>query len=315
MKQFTSVKDIDKLPELIEEAFEVKKNPFAFKQLGENKTMGLFFLNPSLRTRLSTQKAAFNLGMNCMVFNLNNEGWSIETKDGVVMNGNAAEHIKDAVAVMGQYCDVMGIRSFANLQNRSEDYAEIVLNNFLKYANTPIVSMESATLHPLQSLADIITIEEHKKTAHPKVVLSWAPHPRALPQAVANSFAEWTVRAGYELVITHPEGYELDPQFSKGAIIEYDQKKAFEGADFVYAKNWSSYQHYGQILNQNPAWTVSEAQMQQSKEAFFMHCLPVRRNVVVTDQVIDSSHSLILQQAANRVVSAQTILKKMLENS
>ncbi|HEY4785669.1 MAG TPA: N-acetylornithine carbamoyltransferase [Bacteroidales bacterium] len=314
MKHFTSIHDVQDLRGLLKEAFEIKKNPYQFEHLGKHKTMCLMFFNSSLRTRLSTQKAAENLGMKTMVFNINEEGWKIETEFGVVMDGDKAEHIKEAAGVIGRYVDVIGVRSFGALKDRIYDYSEPVLNQFIKYAGVPVVSMEAATRHPLQSFADIITIEEYKKKERPKVVLSWAPHPRALPQAVPNSFAEWAVAAGYEVVVTHPKGYELAPEFTKGAVIEYNQDKAFEGADFIYAKNWSSYNDYGKILNTDRAWTVSAGKMKLTNHAKFMHCLPVRRNMIVTDEVIDSPDSIVIEEAENRIYSAQTVLKKILEN-
>ncbi len=313
MTKFTSVEDIDNLNHWVEEALAVKHNPFIFKYLGENKTLGLIFMNPSLRTRLSTQRAALNLGMSVIVMNVTSEGWQLETQEGAIMNGEKAEHIKDAVAVMGQYCQIIGIRTFAQLQNREEDYEEKILNQFIKYAGVPIISLESATLHPLQSFADLLTIYEYKTVPRPKIVLSWAAHPKALPQAVPNSFAQWIGKAGYELVITQPEGYELDESFTHGAKIEYDQRKAFEGAHFIYAKNWSSYRDYGKTPYQKNDWIIDQEKMQLTDNAYFMHCLPVRRNVIVSDEVIDGNRSLILPQAANRVWAAQTVLKKMLE--
>jgi N-succinyl-L-ornithine transcarbamylase len=314
MKHFTSIHDVPDLKKLLKEAFEIKKNPYALENLGKHKTACLLFFNSSLRTRLSTQKAAMNLGMNCIVFDINEDGWKIETEYGVVMDGDKAEHIKEAAGVIGRYADVIGIRSFASLKNKKLDYSEHVVNQFIQYAGVPIFSMEAATGHPLQSFADVITIEEYKKKERPKVVLTWAPHPRALPQAVPNSFAEWVVAAGYEVVVTQPEGYELDEKFTKGAKIEYNQQKAFEGADFIYAKNWSSYREYGQILSKDRAWTVDSAKMALTNNAYFMHCLPVRRNMIVTDEVIDSPNSIVVQEAENRVYSAQTIIKNLLTN-
>lgn len=314
MRHFTSIKDIDDLPAALKEAFQLKARPFDYKTLGKNKTMGLLFFNSSLRTRLSTQKAAQNLGMNTMILNINEDGWKIETEFGVVMNGDKAEHIKEAAGVIGKYCDIIGIRSFAGLKDREADYSENVLSQFIRYADTPVVSMEAATGHPLQSFADIITIEQYKKVTKPKVVLTWAPHPRALPQAVPNSFAQWAVAAGYEVVVTHPEGYELEESFTQGATIEYIQDKAFLGADFIYAKNWASYHEYGRILSEDRNWTVDERKMALTREAKFMHCLPVRRNMIVSDAVIDGPNSVVLEEAANRVVSAQTVLKQILQN-
>lgn len=313
MKHFISVNDVTNLSAIVQEAIQLKNNPYQHKHLGQNKVLGLIFMNPSLRTRLSTQRAAMNLGMNVIVMDINKDGWKLETREGVVMDGDAAEHVKDAVAVMGQYCDIIGVRAFPLLQNREEDYAESVINQFIKYAGVPIISLESTTLHPLQSFADLLTITEYKKTAKPKVVLTWAPHPKALPQAVPNSFAEWMSAADVDFVITHPEGYELDEKYTWNAKIEYNQNKAFEGAEFIYAKNWSSYQHYGQILSKDRNWTVSADKMKLTKDAYFMHCLPVRRNVVVNDNVIDSPNSIVIPLAANRLWAAQTVLKNILE--
>jgi len=314
MKKFTSVQDIPGIEVAIQTAFEVKKNPFGFQHLGKNKTMVLVFLNSSLRTRLSTQKAAMNLGMNTMVMNVNEDSWQLESEMGVVMDGNNAEHLREAIPVIGKYCDVIGVRAFAKFEDREADYSERILTQFVEYAGVPVVSMEGATRHPLQSYADLVTIEEYKKTERPKVVLTWAPHPRALPQAVANSFVEWMRETDYELVVTHPKGYELAPLFMGDIKVEYDQKKAFEGADFIYAKNWASYINYGQILSKDFAWTVDEAKMALTNEAKFMHCLPVRRNVVVTDRVIDGPNSIVVDQAYNREVTAQAVLKMILEN-
>ena len=274
-------------------------------------------LNPSLRTRLSTQKAALNLGMNVMVMNLDKEGWALETEDGVVMNGTTVEHIREAAAVMGQYCDILGFRSFPKLQNRDEDYSEGLFNKFVKFSGVPVVSLESATLHPLQSFADLITIEENKKTARPKVVLTWAPHVKSLPQAVPNSFSEWMCRAQAEgmidFVITHPQGLELADQFTPGATIEYNQDTALQGADFVYAKNWSSYHDYGKTVQGAESWMITHKKLEQTNEAKVMHCLPVRRDFELSAEVLDGPHSLVIKEAANRVWSAQTILKNMLE--
>ena len=287
MKKFTCVEDIGYLKEALREALEVKQDRFAYKHLGENKTLLMIFFNSSLRTRLSTQKAAMNLGMNVMVLDVNQGAWKLETERGVVMDGDKAEHLLEAIPVMGSYCDIIGVRSFAGLKDRNEDYEERVIEQFIKYSGRPVFSMEAATRHPLQSFADMITIEEHKRTARPKVVLTWAPHPKALPQAVANSFAEWVLKSDYELVITHPEGYELDEEFTRGAVIEYDQRKAFEGADFIYAKNWSAYSgnNYGKVLCEDRDWTVDAEKMALTNNAYFMHCLPVRRNMIVTDEV------------------------------
>ncbi|MFV0267045.1 MAG: N-acetylornithine carbamoyltransferase [Draconibacterium sp.] len=313
MKKFISVKDLPSIEKAIETAFEVKKNPYGFQHLGKNKTMVLVFFNSSLRTRLSTQKAAMNMGMNTMVLNVTEDSWQLESEMGVVMDGKNAEHLREAIPVIGKYCDVIGVRAFAKFEDKEADYSERILTQFVDYAGVPVVSMEGATRHPLQSYADLVTIEEYKKVDRPKVVLTWAPHPRALPQAVANSFVEWMRETDYELVVTHPEGYELAPEFMGDVKVEYDQKKAFEGADFVYAKNWASYTHYGQILSKDFGWTVDEAKMALTNEAKFMHCLPVRRNVVVTDGVIDSPNSIVVEEAYNRQVTAQAVLKMILE--
>ena len=316
MKKFTCVEDIGYLKEALREALEVKRDRYAYKHLGENKTLLMIFFNSSLRTRLSTQKAAMNLGMNVMVLDVNQGAWKLETERGVVMDGDKAEHLLEAIPVMGSYCDIIGVRSFAGLKDRNEDYEERVIEQFIKYSGRPVFSMEAATRHPLQSFADMITIEEHKRTARPKVVLTWAPHPKALPQAVANSFAEWVLKSDYELVITHPEGYELSEEFTRGATIEYDQRKAFEGADFIYAKNWSAYKgkNYGKVLSEDRDWTVDAEKMALTNNAFFMHCLPVRRNMIVTDEVIEAETSLVIPEAANREISAQVVLKRMLED-
>lgn len=312
MKHFTSVGDVPNLKALLQKAMELKRHPGSHTSPGTGKTLGLIFFNPSLRTRLSTQIAAQNLGMNVIVMNVDQDGWKLETKLGIAMDGDKSEHIKDAVGVMGQYCDILGVRTFAQLKNKEEDDNEEVLNSFVKYAGVPVLSLESSIRHPLQSFADLITIEEYKKKEKPKVVLSWAPHPKALPQAVPNSFVEWMKKMEYELLVTHPEGYELPEEFMKGVKVEYDQHKAFAGADFIYAKNWSSYQHYGQILNKDPKWMIDTDKMKLTNEAKFMHCLPVRRNVVVSDAVLDSENSLILPQAKNRITSAQTVLNELL---
>lgn len=309
------MKDVPNLMVLVQEALLLKKQPFAESQLGRNKTLGLLFFNSSLRTRLSTQKAAQNLGMQVMVMNVSQDGWALEMEDGVVMNGDKAEHVKEAAAVIGQYCDIIGVRSFASLQDREKDYQEEVIQKFVQYAGVPILSLESATRHPLQSLADLVTIEELKNKKRPKVVLTWAPHPKALPQAVPNSFAEWMNRSeDIDFVITHPEGYELAEEFVGNARVTYNQQEAFEGADFIYAKNWSSYRQYGQILSKDLNWTVDAQKMALTNQARFMHCLPVRRNMIVTDEVIDSPNSVVIQEAGNRVFAAQAVLKHMLLN-
>ena len=279
-----------------------------------NKTLMMVFFNSSLRTRLSTQKAALNLGMNVIVLDINQGAWKLETERGVIMDGDKPEHILEAIPVMGSYCDIIGVRSFARFESKADDYNEVILNQFIKHSGRPVFSMEAATRHPLQSFADLITIEEHKKRERPKVVLTWAPHPKALPQAVPNSFAEWMNATDYEFVITHPRGYELDPMFTGNAKVEYDQMKAFEGADFIYAKNWSAYMgdNYGKVLSTDRDWTVSSRQMAVTNDAYFMHCLPVRRNMIVTDEVIDSPRSLVIPEAANREISATVVLKRLL---
>lgn len=311
---YISIENIDSLQKWVKQALKIKKNPLKNKKLGKNKTLGMLFFNPSLRTRLSTQKAALNLGMNVMVMNFTNEGWTLEFGDGAIMDQGASEHIKEAAAVVSQYCDIIAIRAFAGLTDKEKDNAETVLTGFLKYATVPVVNMESATGHPLQSLADAITMEEHKTTHRPKVVLTWAPHPKALPQAVANSFVQMMQLQEADFVITHPKGYELNPEITKDSTIEYDQNKAFENADFIYAKNWSNYNDYGKITNLDPNWTVNAAKMALTNNAKFMHCLPVRRNVIVSDEVIDSENSIVIEQANNRTYSAQLVLQKILEN-
>ncbi|GHV08687.1 N-acetylornithine carbamoyltransferase [Bacteroidia bacterium] len=314
MKVFTNVKDLGDLNIALKEAFEVKKNRFAYKALGENKTLLAVFFNSSLRTRLSTQKAAMNLGMNVIVLDVNQGAWRLETERGVVMDGDKTEHILEAIPVMASYCDLIGVRSFAQFENKADDYNEKILNQFIRYSGRPVFSMEAATTHPLQAFADLITIEEFKTQVRPKVVMSWAPHPKALPQAVPNSFADFMNEADVDFVITHPEGYELDPKFVRNAKIEYNQKKAFEGADFIYAKNWSVFadEHYGQVINKDRNWTVDTDKMNLTNNAFFMHCLPVRRNMIVTDDVIESPRSIVIQEAANREISCQVVLKRML---
>ncbi len=314
MRNFLSVHDIENLRQMLEKAMYVKANPFADCDLGKNKTILLIFFNSSLRTRLSTQKAAMNLGMNVMVLDINQGAWKLETERGVVMDGDKPEHMLEAIPVMGCYCDIIGVRSFARFENKQDDYTEKILMQFVKLSSKPVISLEAATGHPLQAFADIITIEEYKKKANPKVVLTWAPHPKALPQAVPNSFAQWAVAAGYEVVITHPKGYELSTQFTKGATITYNQDKAFDGADFIYAKNWSAFsdENYGIVINTDTSWTVDSKKMSLTNDAYFMHCLPVRRNMIVTDEVIESRNSIVIPEAANRVVSAQTVIKEIL---
>ena len=318
MKSFLNVSDIGDLHRALDEALEVKATPFKWQHLGRNKTIILVFFNNSLRTRLSSQKAALNLGMNPIVLNINGESWNLETQMGVVMDGGKSEHLREAIPVIGSYCDIIGVRSFAGLTDREADYGENILRQFIDYSGVPVISLESATVHPCQAFADLITIEEHKTKARPKVVMTWAPHPKALPQAVPNSFAQWMNAADVDFVITQPEGYELDPAFAGNARIEYDQMKALEGANFVYAKNWSCPgvtcpEKYGQILSRDMSWTVDAAHMAVTDNAFFMHCLPVRRNMIVSDEVIDSPTSLVIPEAANRVVSAQVVMKRMLE--
>jgi N-succinyl-L-ornithine transcarbamylase len=315
MNKFTCVSDLGDLNLAVKEALEIKKNRFAYTELGRNKTLLMIFFNSSLRTRLSTQKAAMNLGMNVMVLDVNQGAWKLETEYGVVMDGDKAEHLLEAIPVMGSYCDIIGVRSFAGLTDKAADYEERVIEQFIKYSGRPVFSMEAATRHPLQSFADLITIEEYKTKARPKVVMTWAPHPRALPQAVPNSFAEWMNATDYEFVITHPHGYELDPKFVGNARVEYDQRKALEGADFVYAKNWSAYAdpNYGQVLSRDRSWTVDAEKMALTNNAYFMHCLPVRRNMIVSDEVIDSPRSIVIPEAANREISAQTVIKRLLE--
>lgn len=315
MRNLTSVHDIGDLSRALEKAKAVKEHPFADQELGKNKTLMLIFFNSSLRTRLSTQKAGLNLGMNVIVLDINQGAWKLETERGVIMDGDKPEHILEAIPVMGSYCDIIGVRSFAQFESKHDDYNEVILNQFIQYSNRPVFSMEAATRHPLQSFADLITIEEYKKTERPKVVLTWAPHPKALPQAVPNSFAEWMNATDYEFVITHPEGYELDEKFVGNAIVEYDKEKAYKGADFIYAKNWSAYKdpNYGKILSTDRSWTVDSEKMALTNNAYFMHCLPVRRNMIVSDEVIEGPQSIVIPEAANRVVSAQVVLKEILK--
>lgn len=314
MRHYLSVNDIDSLEDWVKEALEIKAAPLEFQELGKNKTIGLLFFNNSLRTRLSTQKAAANLGMQSMVMNFNNEGWLLEFEDGVVMDQGKSEHVKEAAQVISQYCDIIAIRAFPTLTDKEKDKSEEVLKSFKKYATVPVVNMEGSTGHPLQALADAITIEEFKTSQRPKVVLSWAPHPRALPHAVANSFVQMMQLQNADFVITHPKGYELDPEITKDSKIEYDQEKAFENADFVYVKNWSSFKDYGKVVNKDPAWMVTNRQMDLTNKAKFMHCLPVRRNVVVADEVLDGKNSIVIAQANNRTYAAQLVLKKILED-
>ena len=309
---YLSINDIDVLSNWVKEAITLKKQPKKFKELGKDKTIGLLFFNNSLRTRLSTQKAAMNLGMEVIVMNFGSEGWALEYADGTIMDQGTSEHIKEAAQVISQYCDIIAIRAFAGLVDKELDEAEEVLNGFKTYATVPIVNMESSVGHPLQALTDAITLEEHNFKNNPKVVLSWAPHPRALPHAVANSFVQMMQKQHADFVITHPEGYELDPNITKDCTIEHNQEKALENADFVYVKNWSSYNDYGQIKSQDLNWQMTLKKLGKAK---FMHCLPVRRNVVVADEVLDSDQSLVIEQANNRTYAAQLVLKKILESN
>lgn len=313
MRQFLTVADIGDLRAALDEARQVKATPFAWQHLGTNKTIILVFFNSSLRTRLSSQKAALNLGMNAIVLNIDKDSWKLETELGVVMDGDKSEHLREAIPVIGSYADIIGVRSFARFESRQFDYEETILRQFIEYSGCPVISLESATRHPCQAFADLLTIEEHRTVARPKVVMTWAPHPRALPQAVPNSFAEWMKAADVDFVLTCPEGYDLAPDIMQGVHLERDQRKALEGADFVYAKNWASYEQYGQILSRDRAWTVDAEHMRWTNHAKFMHCLPVRRNMIVSDEVIDSPDSLVIPEAANRVVSAQVVIKRMLE--
>lgn len=314
MINFLSVKDVPDVEQLAREAIAIKRTPFAWQELGKRKTMVLIFLNSSLRTRLSTQKAAQNLGMNTIVLNLGQDSWNMEYEDGAVMNGDKAEHIKEGAAVISEYADIIGIRCFPGLTDREKDYSEYILHKFLENVHVPVINMESGTVHPLQSLTDLITIREYTPKARPKVVLSWAPHIRALPQCVANSFAEWMNAAEADLTITHPEGYELAQQFAGNATIEYDQDKAFEGADFIYAKNWSSFSDYGKVLGDHSDWMITAKKMALTHNAKFMHCLPTRRNVEIADEVLDSPASLVIKQAANREWAAQAVLTNVLNS-
>lgn len=316
MRHFTNVNDIGDLRIALAEALEVKKDRFAFTELGKNKTLLMIFFNSSLRTRLSTQKAAMNLGMNVIVLDVNQGAWKLETERGVIMDSDKPEHLLEAIPVMGCYCDVIGVRSFARFESKTDDYEEKILNQFIKYSGRPVFSMEAATRHPLQSFADLITIEEYRKNDRPKIVMTWAPHPKALPQAVPNSFAEWINAAGYDFVIANPEGYDLDPKFTGNAIVTHNQDEALIGADFVYAKNWSAYTdpNYGKVLSTDRSWTVTAEKMALTNNAFFMHCLPVRRNMIVSDDVIEAPTSLVIPEAANREISAQVVLKRILES-
>ncbi|NGM74538.1 acetylornithine carbamoyltransferase [Sphingobacterium sp. SGL-16] len=318
MKKFFSVADVDSLDAIVKEALELKANPNANEALGKHKMLGLVFLNPSLRTRLSTQKAAMNLGMNVMVMNMDKDGWALETQDGVVMNGTTVEHIREAAAVMGEYCDILGLRSFPSLKDKEADYTEDLFNKFIKFCGVPVVSLESATRHPLQSLTDLITITEHKKVAKPKVVLAWAPHVKALPQAVPNSFAEWMSKAQeqglVDFTVAHPEGYDLAEDFTKGATITNNLDEALAGADFVYVKNWSSYKEYGQVYPVSENWMMDNKKLALTNDAKVMHCLPVRRDLELSSEILDGPNSLVIKEASNRVWAAQVVLKRMLES-
>lgn len=312
MKHFTQISDITDPLLLVEKALKLKNSSAIFNDIGKNKTIGLLFFNPSFRTLLSTQKAAQNIQLNCLVIDSLSNIWKLEMEDNAIMNKDSQEHLKDAIGVMQQYCDIIGVRTFPSLISKEKDYSEQVLSKIKKYSNKPIISLESTTLHPLQSLADMITIQELKTKAKPKVVLSWAPHPKALPQAVSNSFLEWANKFDYELVVTHPKGYELDNKFTQGVDIEYNQNKAFENADFIYSKNWSSYSDYGKILSQDTDWTITSDKMKLTNKAHFMHCMPIRRNVIATDEVIDNS--IIFLQAKNREISAQVVLEEIIKS-
>ena len=315
MKRFFSPSDLGDLHKAFQEALEIKNNRFGHVELGRNKTLLMIFFNSSLRTRLSTQKAAMNLGMNVIVLDVNQGAWKLETQRGVIMDGDKSEHLLEAIPVMGCYCDLIGVRSFAQFQSKEEDYSEAIIEQFVKYSGRPVFSMESATVHPLQAFADYITIEEHKPVERPRVVLTWAPHPKALPQAVPNSFAQWMVAAGYEVVVVNPEGYDLDPKFTAGATVTHNQDEALRGAHFVYAKNWSAYEdpNYGKILSKDMNWTITAEKMALTNNGFFMHCLPVRRGMIVTDDVIEGPRSLVIPEAANREISATVVIKRMLE--
>ncbi|HMG08284.1 MAG TPA: N-acetylornithine carbamoyltransferase [Mucilaginibacter sp.] len=314
MKLFSSVNDVADINALVKEALELKQNPYAHQHLGKNKTLALVFLNPSLRTRMSTQKAALNLGMNVMVLNIDKEGWALELRDGVIMDGSTVEHIREAAGVMGQYADIIGVRSFPGLRNREEDYSEMIFNKFVEFCKVPVVSLESATRHPLQSLADLVTIQELKTKIRPKVVLTWAPHIKPLPQAVPNSFAEWMCKADVDFTIAQPKGYELCPDFTKGANITHNQDEALADADFIYVKNWSAYEPYGNIFGGNEDWMLTNEKLKQTNNAKVMHCLPVRRNLELSDEILDGPNAIVIHEAGNRVWAAQAVLKQMLES-
>ena len=315
MKNFISVHDVNDIDALVAKALAYKANPFADKTLGAGKRIGLLFLNPSLRTRLSTQVAASNLGLETVVFNVDKEGWAMEFEEGAIMSGTTVEHVKDAAPILGNYFDMLCIRAFPSLKNKADDYSEEVMNAFMKYAGVPIVSLESATLHPLQSLTDILTITEHTQNKKPKIVLTWAPHIKPLPQCVPNSVAQWVNAWGKaDFVITHPEDYELDEQFTKEATVTHNQSEALKDADFVYVKNWSTYTDYGRIYTNDPSWMLTAEKLKLTNNAKVMHCLPVRRNVELSDEVLDSSNSIVTQQASNRVWAAQAVLAELLKN-
>jgi N-succinyl-L-ornithine transcarbamylase len=314
MKNFINIDNVKDYQGLIKESIEIKNNPYSFKKIGINKTLGLIFFNSSLRTRLSTLKAAKMLGLETIVMNFNNEGWEIEFEEKTIMSKNSAEHVKEAAQVISQYCDIIGIRAFAELKNKNHDESEKIINSFVKYGSVPIINLESSCAHPLQALADAITIEEHKNKSNPKIVISWAPHPKSLPHAVANSFINMARMSNYDLVITNPVGYDLNPKITKGINVTHNQEEAFKNADFIYAKNWSSYNDYGKVLINNDKWMINKRKMEITNNAKFMHCLPVRRNVVVEDAVLDSNYSLAINQANNRTYAAQTILKKIILN-
>lgn len=319
MQHFISAADVEDIPALVQKALAFKKDPFSQKQLGSGKRIGCLFLNPSMRTRLSTQIAAQNLGMDAIVFNIGSEGWALEFADDAIMNGNTVEHIKDAAPILGQYFDILAVRTFPSLNDRETDYAERYIQQFIRYCGIPVVSLESATLHPLQSLADIITMEETMltwtKPRKPKVVLTWAPHIKPLPQCVSNSFAQWVNAWNKaEFIITHPKGYELDTRYTGSATITHNQQEAFSDADFVYVKNWSAYHDYGKILSNDPSWMPTPSSLAVTNQARVMHCLPVRRNVEISSEVLDSPASLVTRQAANRVWSAQAVLHTLLTN-
>lgn len=315
MQNFISVEDVSGLSDLIKRALVYKENPLLDQTLGRNKRMGLLFLNPSMRTRLSTQLAAQNLGMDAIVFNVGQDGWSLEFEEEAIMSGNTVEHVKDAAPILGNYFDILGIRTFPSLKNKEDDYSELYIKQFIKYAGIPVVSLESATLHPLQSLTDLITISEtFKEKRKPKIVLTWAPHVKALPQCVANSFSQWINAWGEsDFIITHPEDYELDQKFTRGATIIHDQDEALRDADFVYVKNWSTYTDYGKIYTNDPEWMMTNEKLALTNSAKVMHCLPVRRNVELSDEILDGVNSIVTRQASNRIWAAQAVLSEILK--